>query len=783
MSLNENEFDYTYIAPDGSLAALKKRFRIKDSGRQILSSDHQTTQTQTPKPGDLLYVPKPKDEDWYARFGAPDWVGVVANPGETLPALVKRANTDSSLISNGRVLNATDAMTPAYVWHDWRNRTVRQGWLIDAGQTTPETDADIKKMKLKGGQATWKGDPGDALAALVGGEIIALPLKPVKVIDAPLTPGKPGDKKGPIGTIDVSHSDFAALQELLAPIEQTLNSLANIRRLALTSLAQCQGWLVGLNDIRDAAVQATRMWPKGPDAQGRGDFISAMGTLIGKASPLILDAKTCIGKVKPELVKEFKTEIDRLHTQITDGPTIALLAKVIPHQGDLPAQFHSYQDAPLSTVNGVCELAAKAAFWIGEVGPRGPMVALLEAAMKAMAKGSPPSSGAKSIIEFAAAVLFYPDATNMGGVLEDTLAPASCVGAIAQAYIALKIADAATKDGAGASDAIDQLGESFDRVAAHWKWTTFKSDYQLLAKSGFEGWQEFKEMYSPIGEAKEVAAHGEAEAEAATRPAQAAAEAVVEEKNKWTAARLGIAATNTYGSDKMKEAYEAIREMQDPSTRFTAQFRTAGTAFPAIWGLGKLAVKVGKGAAGLGKDWDGTVSGVLKTEKSAIDTLNTSVEGLLKLKIIVGAEAEDLALMLGRVSIVLGVAVEACEIKGAIDEKDILGACSHGALAAASVLFLIGGGTVVIVGTGFLVVGTAVIVLRSDIWKSEVAITFHKVFPADEKKDGATFEATCSKPFDLDGEIQAAKTKFKAATFSGFVAAVTSDTSTSTHQP
>ncbi len=119
---------------------------------------------------------------------------------------------------------------------------------------------------------------------------------------------------------------------------------------------------------------------------------------------------------------------------------------------------------------------------------------------------------------------------------------------------------------------------------------------------------------------------------------------------------------------------------------------------------------------------------------------------------------------------------------GAIGEKDVLGACSHGALAVASVLFLIGGGTVVIVGTGFLVVGTAIIVLRSDFWKSEVALAFHKVFPADEKKETSTFEVTCSKPFDLDSEISAAKTKFKAATFSGFVAAVTSDTTANTHQ-
>jgi hypothetical protein len=752
MTDTDTEFTYTYIPADGSLPDLKKRFRIVDHGPQILKYDRSTA-TTTPHDGDLLLIPTPKDIPWFDKA---DWQSVEAKPGETLPALIKRAQSDWTLPSKGRVMRDFADVTLGYVWHDWRNASVRQGLLAaaDIGAEGSKADMDPHKVQFK------------------GTEQIVLPLKPVKHFEAPVAPGKPGDNAGPVATVDVSHSEFEELHDLLDSIGATLDWLDRTREQALGVQAKCETWLIALSDLREQAIKSDAAWtmihPNDDPTGKRQSFIGALGALIDKVSPLILDLRSCVPKVAPQLVTSSMEKVNKeLLPLIQNARTKELLAKLIPSHGDLP-RLERGGDGTIITIDKVCVLAARAAHWVAEAAPRDTATSLLTVAMTAMASGTAPTASVSSIIDFAVAIPFFapppkpevpPDDASLADFrdLFDTATPEGCATVVAQVFWALKIAEAAANlDGTIASAATDRVGDGLDKIASRSGWTSFKADFQLLAKDGFKSWSEFKDQYNPIEEAKGVQDTGQAIAQAAD-PTIQAAKMVRNEPGTAASARLGIQAAKMYGADEMRRAYAIVEEMQSPSQRFPAQWRTPGKKLPALWGLGKLAFQVEAGVKGTGSDWDGSVAGALKTERAALETVKDAAEALQKLKII---ETEELTLMLGRVTLVLGVAIELCEIREAVEEGNIVGALSHGALAAACICFLIGG-VCCTVGTGLLIVGTLPLIVRGKGLNSETALQFSQIFP--DENDGAaraTFESLCSKPLELDGQIKQVKKTF-----------------------
>src|SRR5271165_3299790 len=89
---DQTEFVLTYTPADGSLADMKKRFRVSASGPQIRNMDG-TTVTETGadrQDGTQLIVPKPRETTPFANA---DWQNADAKKGESLAAFVHRVQT------------------------------------------------------------------------------------------------------------------------------------------------------------------------------------------------------------------------------------------------------------------------------------------------------------------------------------------------------------------------------------------------------------------------------------------------------------------------------------------------------------------------------------------------------------------------------------------------------------------------------------------------------------------------------------------------------------------
>jgi hypothetical protein len=758
MDINaDTEFLYTYVSADGTLASLKKRFRVSEQGPTIRGSDGATL-TATPQAGSQLIVPKPKDIPWFDKA---DWQSVAATAGEALPALLKRAQSDGAF--KGRVLHHDAAMTPGYVWFDWRNWQVRKDVLGHSGTNNadaPETDVDPTHVQFQ------------------GGENVSLPLKAVKQAELPVAPGKPGGT-APSGNVDVSDDDFTKLQTKLWQIEDSLNALANLRARAVTVHAQLQRWLTDFAAMRSKAMDVDTIWkqmvpPDGGDRGSRQEFIGSIAALLEKASPALLNG-SAVAKLEPTLPNDFKAQIESLRQLITDRDTTRLLASVIPFKGDAPWVHRQAAVTPQAdTVDHLCRLATLTAFWIGEAAPRDAAIELVESAMNAMGSGAAPSADAKSILDFAVAIPFYPPEENADDPDSqspspkfNTTSPIACAGAVTQTFLSLAIAaDAANGSASKTVVALPTVANGLGKVMSTWGWSTFKDDFQKLVDASFKAVPEFTKLYSPVSTQQDGVEQGENEDRGMDAKRAAFSAAEESKQNEFAGARIGIQAKNRFGEKKMKEAFEAVEAVENPHARFPGQFKTFEGGAGALWALGVVVLKVAGDLSTVGETNVSTTKNTMDTEKATIDTVKDVAEGLSKLKVIASVEMEELAFMLGRVSLILGIALEACDLVEAAQAGDVVGFSAHLSVAIGMCFMLAGsaGPAAVVIGVAFLAVGTAVLVVRSDFWQTEVAIAFRSLFP--DKPKGETFESKCREPFELGSLIDRIKSAFANANFS-----------------
>lgn len=725
----ETEFVLTWAPADGSLADMKKRFRVSSSGPQIRKKDDGTTVTETGadrQAGAELIIPKPPETPPFANAV---WKPADVNAGESLAAFVHRVQTGGQYWT-GRVYHGESKDTLSYIWFDWRNATNRARILLDL-------DEDARK-KLD-------ADPGTAI--FKDADTVAVPLAPAVTFEANVAPGAVGGNASK-SVIDVSESELTKLQDALTKIERTLDQIASVRKSSLELQKRCDQWLEQLKTIRTDAIFADNLWTAqdpGAGAGHRPEFIAAIDALINKAAPLLLNSPA--SKLEPSLVEAFQDYVATLCAQMKDTETIRLLAKIIPVQGDLPWTYSHAETK--CTIDHVCELAATAAFWIAEGAGRTAALPFIEEAVNAMKAGAPPSENTHNIAAFAVAMVFYPEATT-----PDSLGrgPMACGGAVTQLYLLLKVHETlAESDSSLAGPAIESVGAAHSKVLERHGFSGFMKDFRKATKDEFKLWGALQNALNAPEKAKEPA------------KVAALAEAGAVENTGFDERWESIeAAKAKFGAENMGKAYDAYAALSSPREGFTSLFRGVDGPMKGTKVIGVVLLKCSADVLAFTNDKDDPTTTV-KAFKGGLDLAKDTLGALKTFKLYTSVEAQEFSLMFGRVSLVVGLIVELIEIYEATQAKDWVGVGAHVLVAGSCVCFLIGG-ALVIVGAGALVVGVTILVVRGDLFKSDVAIGMGTLLPDD--KPAGSFEAWCREALELATEIDAVRTAFKSATFS-----------------
>ena len=702
-------------------------------GTQIRNFDG-TTATKEPQAGDLLLVAKAADIPWFDKA---NWSAFPAIPAESLPALIKRVH------SNGpetRVLHNDAAMTPEYVWHDWRNCDARQNLLVPSG--TAVADGPTKDL-----------DP--TAVTFVGGENVFLPLKALKQQVLNAAPGTPGGT-APTATADVSDSDFEKLRNILRAIENAIRDVENVRQRAACIQAKCTRGLKQLQDLRDLGGTNTDLASDvhPVDDQGRKDFVQAMEALIDKATPAL--TTTPYETLEPTLSSnDMPNALAVLHTLVTQDDTRTLLAKVVPVKGEIPwvvGDEPGDSAKTKCTIAHICELAATCAYWFAECDTHDRSDPLLGAAMNAMIGGAAPTSGATSLIDFAAAIPFYPDPA----LLEPAgTAPEACCGVLTQIFVALKTHESlGAGDGSIATDALDKVADAQGTVLKGRGWLSWAEDFRTVEKAGFKAWKVMRKAYERAVLGKD------SDGDVGAQPDVNAAADLLQQGLVFTVKR-------SFPPETVAKALEALDSMDTPSSKLTDQFSTVGSVFDKLGGfgtLGSLALSLAGGAATAAQSND-FGDGTARAGKAGVDAVKDTLKSLSDLKVVSGLEAKQFALVLGHVSLMFGVAIELCAVVDAASAHDVVAQWGHGLLAGSSLVFLLApvvggpvGAILVVLGAGLVVAGEAVVLVHSGVLDTDIQKAFPQVFPSDTPS--GSFEHEFASAFQLSSEIAAVKAAF-----------------------
>lgn len=712
-------FTYHYLPVDAPLSQLFERFRtnkkaIFDATRAAYPDAFTALDSPlswNPNPPTVLRIPAPSDDlppnvEW-RRIDQP--TSLAPTLGALLTTLAAGGNPQGSL---GVGNTAEERKT---IWEDWRNCAFRENVL------RRQVGARDALLPVANDPTTDLDDPGTA--QLQPDDVICLPMTKLATFVFPAAPSAVGSSATP-HTVDLTVGPLEALRAKLRAIKYAYLNLEAMRgraqKIQVDSTAQLDK-LRALSKVASVLKdRATLPLHPGED-DGCGALLAAVDDLIQEASDAML-SPDAPSKVDPHFEGKYKWKwsVQYLLKLLKDEETLKLLDAVLPDGADAPyVADGTTPGAPQTVVEAASDIIAHATFWVAEMAPPADAKALLEGAVAAMGAGKPPSAGSmKDLVAYMSAVTF------MGETNEACSGPApiACCGAVANVYTTLSIAEVAA--GRSTSGELDSKLQKLDAALAR------VLTKQVFAKLGLTGEPDHKTYAVLVAQItglddEQVGAVGELTGESQE----------VQEKAKL--ARNIHEAVEHASGEAGHEAKEKLVSFDNPRAKFGSLPKVVGSLRTLLSVCDAIAYPKPMAQDAKPKD-------VAKTLQSSVDAARETIETLKELGVVAESDEELVNLIFGRLSLVMGAAIEVWEAIEAFEGHDYVKATGSGVQSVALILFLVGGqtgGVTVVVGVVVLAVG---ILLSSrkelgELFTPQIRKAFEEVFKAFKSGNAGHF--------------------------------------------